>query len=131
MKYFKAGDEHETESKTDLTEVLRNKPECSYNNKANGVSSSNSISKINPFSSVNNMNCCKYEKDELNNSCHPIELYMTDCNQILFPNDDCSLGNTGLYSWNKVFNISSDYLHPQCDDIPVCDYYKMLEGLNY
>jgi hypothetical protein len=131
MKSFKAGDEFETESKTDLTEVFWNKSECYYKDKANGVSSSKTFSKTNLFSSVNNMNFCKYEKDELNNSCHPIEVYMTDCNQTIFANDDSSLGNTDLHIWNKVFNISSDYLHPQRDDIPVCDYFKMLEESNY
>jgi hypothetical protein len=130
-KGFRSGDEHETESKTDITEVFWNKSECSDKYNVNDISSSEAVSRNSLFSSVNKMNCCKYDRDELDNSYHPIEEYMANCNQTIIANDDSSLGNTDLYSWNKVFNISSDNLHPHRDDFPVCDYFKILEESNY
>jgi hypothetical protein len=82
-------------------------------------------------SDANNINFCKYDEDVLDNFCHTIELYRNDYSPIKLSQDDNPLSVTDMYTWNEVFNMSSNYLHSQYDDYPVCDYFGLLEKSNY
>jgi hypothetical protein len=82
-------------------------------------------------SAVNNLNICKYNEDARDNSCHPIEMYMDDYNLIKSPKNDDFFDVTEMSNWNEVFNMSSNYVNPQNEDYPVCDYFKLLEEPMY
>jgi hypothetical protein len=128
--------ESETESNTDSTELFWNKSESNIqlDNNVNDTPSAEApyLTKKSLFSSaVNNLNICKYDEDDQDNSCHPIELYMNDYNPIKSPKNDNLFGVTDMFNWNEVFNMSSNYVNPQNDDYPVCDYFKLLEDPMY
>jgi hypothetical protein len=126
----------DSENNIDLTELFWNKSESNIQSGSN-ISNTTSaeaqyLTKKSLFSStVNNLNICKYDEDAQDNSCHPIEMYMDDYNPFKSPKNDDFFGVTDMFNWNEIFNMSSNYVNPQNDDYPVCDYFKLLEKSMY
>jgi hypothetical protein len=131
MKDLQPDKKSDSQSNDDLIELFWNKPESNKHLDSNIndillADAPDLLKKGSFYFDVNNFDSCKYDEDELHS-----ELYMNDYQQTISPEDNIMFNPTDNYNWNEVFNVSSNYLHSQHDDYPVCDYFKLLDESYY